>query len=109
VRTKSHDDRFGHSSNIKVVSSTFLEATVLVLLKRGIYGYEVGIKLASCGMIRIPSFMTIGSGIQAILRVLSLQFLRPQCWYYRLEGITMQSTETASGGMIHIPRFVTIR
>jgi hypothetical protein len=36
VYTKSHDDRFRHSSNIKDIASTISEVTALVLL-RGIY------------------------------------------------------------------------
>jgi hypothetical protein len=30
--------------------------------------YEVGLEMASCGMIYIPSFMKIGTGVEAILR-----------------------------------------
>jgi hypothetical protein len=38
-------------------------------------------EMTSGGMIYI-----IGSGVQAILRVLSQQFDRLQCWYYMWEG-----------------------
>jgi hypothetical protein len=34
--TAFHDDRFAHSSNIKIIAPTVVEAAVLVLLKRGI-------------------------------------------------------------------------
>jgi hypothetical protein len=40
VHTKFQDDPLGHSSNMKVVTSTIYEATLLVLLMGGIY--EVG-------------------------------------------------------------------
>jgi hypothetical protein len=40
--------------------------------------YEVH---CSDGMIHIPRFMKIGSGIQVILRLLPQQFERLQCWY----------------------------
>jgi hypothetical protein len=40
------------------------------------------VEMASGGMIYIPSFMKIGSGIQLILKVLPQQFERLQCWYY---------------------------
>jgi hypothetical protein len=35
--TKFHDDRFGHSSNIKVITSKIEEDSVLVLLRGGIF------------------------------------------------------------------------
>jgi hypothetical protein len=37
MRTKFHDDRFMHSSNIKVITSRIWEVAVLVLLVGGIY------------------------------------------------------------------------
>jgi hypothetical protein len=40
------------------------------------------VEMASDGMIYIPSFMKIGSGIQVILRLLPQQSKRQQCWYY---------------------------
>jgi hypothetical protein len=36
IHTKFHEDRFGHSGNIKCVASANLEAVVFALLKRGI-------------------------------------------------------------------------
>jgi hypothetical protein len=39
------------------------------------------IAVASDGMIYIPHFMKIGSGIQVILRLLPEKFERLQCWY----------------------------
>jgi hypothetical protein len=36
----------------------------------------------SYGMMNIPSFMTIGLGIQIILWLLPQKFERLQCWYY---------------------------
>jgi hypothetical protein len=39
-------------------------------------------EMASGGMTYIPSFMTIDSGIQVILRLLPQQFDWLQCWYY---------------------------
>jgi hypothetical protein len=40
------------------------------------------VEMASDDIIYIPSFMTIGSGIQVILRLLPKKFERLQCWYY---------------------------
>jgi hypothetical protein len=40
------------------------------------------VKMASDGMIYLPDFMKIGLGIKAILRLLSRQSERLQCWYY---------------------------
>jgi hypothetical protein len=40
------------------------------------------VEMASHGMIYIPSFMKIGSGIQVILRLLLRQSERLQYWYY---------------------------
>jgi hypothetical protein len=39
-------------------------------------------KMSSGGMIRVPSFMTVSSGIQVIFRVLHEQFERLEGWYY---------------------------
>jgi hypothetical protein len=39
---------------------------MLVSLIEGIHKYSVG--MVSCGMIYLPSFMKIGTGVQAILR-----------------------------------------
>jgi hypothetical protein len=36
MHTKFHEDFFGHSSNIKVITRTISEAVVLVLLRRAI-------------------------------------------------------------------------
>jgi hypothetical protein len=38
--------------------------------------------MRSGGMIHVLSLMSIGSGIEVILRLLSQQTERPQCWYY---------------------------
>jgi hypothetical protein len=39
-------------------------------------------EMGSGGMICIPNFLTIGSGIQVILSLLPRQIERPQCWYH---------------------------
>jgi uncharacterized protein YraI len=39
---------------------------MLVLLNKGIY--EVAVEMGSGGMICIPDFMKIGTGVQAVLR-----------------------------------------
>jgi hypothetical protein len=66
---------------MKSVENTIWEAATLVLLM-GVF-YEVhrldglrwhDICIGSGGMIKIPSFMTIGSGIRVTLRVLPQQF-----------------------------------
>jgi hypothetical protein len=55
---------------------------------------------ASDGIIYIPSFMTIGSRIQVILRSLPQQFERIQCWYYTWMRFTKYAGEMASEGPI---------
>jgi hypothetical protein len=40
------------------------------------------VEMASDGVMYIPSFIKIGSGIKVILRLLPQQFERLQCWYY---------------------------
>jgi hypothetical protein len=47
---------------------------MLVLLVGGIY--EVCLEMASCGMMYVPSSMTIGRGAQAILRFCLKKFER---------------------------------
>jgi hypothetical protein len=47
------------------------------------------------------SFMMIGSGIQVILRALTQQFGRSECWYYWCEGFTMYAIDMNSGGMLY--------
>jgi hypothetical protein len=46
-------------------NTSYLKLTILA----GAGGiYEVGLEMASCGMICFPSFMKIGTGVQALLR-----------------------------------------
>jgi hypothetical protein len=71
-----YDGWFSHSSNIKVITSAISEDIVLLLLIGGIH------EMVSGAMIYVPSSMTIGSGIQVILRLLPQQFERLQCWCY---------------------------
>jgi hypothetical protein len=63
---------------------------------------EYTAKMASGGMICIPSFMAIGCGIQVILRLQPPQFERLQCWYYCWEGFMKCAAMMASGGVIYI-------
>jgi hypothetical protein len=67
IHTKFHDDRFRYSSNIKGITSTVLEAVVLVLLMRGIYDllHWAGLRWHD---IYIPISMNIATGVQAMLR-----------------------------------------
>jgi hypothetical protein len=53
--------------------------------------------MASDGMIHIPSFIMISSGILVILRLLP-QIFAVQCWYYYWEGFMKYTTEMASDG-----------
>jgi hypothetical protein len=57
---------------------------------------------ASYDAVSIPSFMTISSSIQVILRLLPQQLQRLQCWYYSWEGFMKYAVEMTSGGTIHI-------
>jgi hypothetical protein len=43
---------------------------------------KYAVQIVSDVMIYIPRLMTIGSGIEVILRLLPQQFERLQCWYY---------------------------
>jgi hypothetical protein len=42
---------------------------------------KYAIEMTSGGMIHIPGYVTIGSRIQVVLRLLT-QFERLQCWYF---------------------------
>jgi hypothetical protein len=42
---------------------------------------KYAVEMASCSMIHIPGLMTIGPGIQVILRLLPQQSEMLQCWY----------------------------
>jgi hypothetical protein len=75
THTKFHEDWFGPSSNIKVITSTIREATVLVLLIGRNYYSCLWVDLRRLDMY-IPSFMTTDSGIRVILRVLPQQLER---------------------------------
>jgi hypothetical protein len=66
IYTKFYYYRFRNSSNIKGITSTILEAVVLVLLRRGIY--EVHHWDGFVWRDNIPSFIMIGTGVQAISR-----------------------------------------
>jgi hypothetical protein len=59
--------------------------------------YNVG------GMTHVPSFMTIGLGIEVMIRLLPQHFERLQCWYYWLVGQVKYAIEIVSGGMIYTP------
>jgi hypothetical protein len=59
--------------------------------------------MASGNMMYIPDLMMIGSGIQVILRFLTEQFERLQCWYYRFVKYTI---DVGSGDMLYMPSFI---
>jgi hypothetical protein len=67
--------------------------------------------MASCGVIYRPSFMKIGTGVQAILRF-CLRSVRG-CnvgitWYYQREGFMNYAVDMGSGALIYIPNFIKI-
>jgi hypothetical protein len=66
--TKFHEDWLGNPGNIKAITSAIWEAAVLALLMGRIYDVCRWDELRWHDTY-IPSFMTIGSGIQLILRV----------------------------------------
>jgi hypothetical protein len=70
------DNQVRHTSYTEVITSTVSEAIVLVLCRGGIYEVCCSDGLS---MIEIPSFMTVISGIQVILRLLPEQFERLHC------------------------------
>jgi hypothetical protein len=53
------------------------------------------LEMTSGGMTYKQSFMTIGSGIQLIVRLLPENFERPLCWYYRWDGFMIYAAEMA--------------
>jgi hypothetical protein len=73
MHTKFYENCFGHSGNIKVITSTILEAVVLALLMGRIYDVCRCDDLR-CHDINIPSLMMIGSVIQVIIRMLPQKF-----------------------------------
>jgi hypothetical protein len=66
------------------------------------------VEMGSGGMIYVPSFMTIGFGIQVLLRLLLEQFERLQCWYYSWEGFMKYAVEMDSDAMIYLPSSIKI-
>jgi hypothetical protein len=70
MHTKIHEYWFGHSNNIKVITSTIWQVAVLVLLMGRIY-VVYGWDDLRWQDTYIPSLMTIGSGIRVIPRALS--------------------------------------
>jgi hypothetical protein len=56
------------------------------------------VESASYRMAYRPRSVTMGSGSQLILKLLSQQFERLQCWYYRWAGLVKYAVEMASGG-----------
>jgi hypothetical protein len=66
------------------------------------------VETASDGVMYVSSFMTIGSGIQVIFRVLPQQSERLQCWHYRWDRFMKYAADMISGGMIYTPSFMTI-
>jgi hypothetical protein len=65
------------------------------------------IEMPSGGMIYIPSFMTISSGIQ-VIKLLPQQFERLQFWYYWWDWLMNYAIVMASGGNIYVPSVPTI-
>jgi hypothetical protein len=104
--TNSHDDWSRHSSINKVITPTIWEAAVLVLPAEDIY--DICLEMALGCMMYTRLFMTIGVGIQLILKLLPQQFERLQCWYYWREEFMKYAVEMASGGIIYIPGFIKI-
>jgi hypothetical protein len=58
-------------------------------------------EMASSGIVDIPIFRTIISGIEVLLRLLLKQFERLQCCYYWWKEFIWCAVEMASGGMIY--------
>jgi hypothetical protein len=81
-----------HKSLLTVVSGRYLWG---MLLKSALYI-----------TVFVPSFVTIGSGIQAILRITCQQFERLQYWYYWWEGFMKYAIEMTACGMIYTPSFI---
>jgi hypothetical protein len=65
LHTNLHYDRLRHLSNITVITANVWETVMLVLLIEGTYGVRHWDDFMWYG---IPSFMKIGTGVQAVLR-----------------------------------------
>jgi hypothetical protein len=62
----------------------------------------LAVQMVSGGMIYRPGFMTIGTGVHAILRLRFNNFIGFQCWYYRWEGFMSYAVKMASSGIIYL-------
>jgi uncharacterized RmlC-like cupin family protein len=62
---------------------------------------QYAIEMASGSMMYVPDFIMISSGIQVILRSLTQQFERLQCWYYRWVGVEKYTIDVGSHTMIY--------
>jgi hypothetical protein len=70
--------------------------------------YEYSVEMASCGMIHVPSLMTIGTGFQAILRFC---FRNSRgCYVGITDGRDFLNyiVEMDSGAVIYVPSFIKI-
>jgi hypothetical protein len=82
VHTKLHDDWFLIQAILKFCLSNSRRSNAGISTGGGIY--EVCLEIASYGMIYLPSFMEIGSGIRVLL---PQQFERLQCWLFLMGRI----------------------
>jgi hypothetical protein len=69
--------------------------------------YGLSIQIARGGMTYIH-FMMIGSGIQIMLRLITRQFEKLQCWYYWWDRSRKNVIEMALGVIKYITSFINI-
>jgi hypothetical protein len=79
---------------------------MLVLQMGSLMTYAV--KMLSHVMLFLPSFMKIGTGVQATLRFCFSNMNGCKCWYCRWKWIMKYTVEMGSGVMIYAPCSMTV-
>jgi hypothetical protein len=64
------------------------------------------VEMASCGMIYLPSFVKISTGVQAILRFCLRNLRGSNVGITNGRDLTKCAVEMGSGGMIYVPSYV---
>jgi hypothetical protein len=108
INTKSHDDRFRHSSNIKGIASTIWGAVMLVRLMLGIYEvcFWDGLRWYDT---RIGTkFHDDQFSHSSNIKVLLQRFEGLWCWYYWCEGFIKYAVEMDWGTIMYIPSIIKV-
>lgn len=101
-----------HEKSVEIISSLWLSHKKFEPPLSWYYWRELferhAVESISYGIVFIPSFMTISSAIQRLLRLIPQKFESLQCSCYRWEGFFKHVFEMASDDLICTPNFVTI-